>query len=370
MKEKEIKENIKKKEDLLMNFATKSSDAIRINETKEDLRPPFFRDVDKIIHSMAYTRYSDKTQVHSFSNNDHITTRIIHVTLVSKIARTIGRFLNLNEDLIEAQALGHDIGHTPLGHVGERFLDAIAKEKLNEPFLHNVQSVRNYIDIEPNTNLTIQVLDGMMCHNGEMLNSKYEPIQKTKEVFLEEYEKCLKDEKFAKKIRPMTIEGCVVRISDIIAYIGRDIEDAIRLGKLTKEDIPNNIRNTLGSSNKEIINTIILDIVTNSYGHSYIKLSEEVFDTLNKLKKFNYENIYHQANSDENLNYYQKGMSKLYEKYLKDIELKNKESNIYLLYLNDRDDKYLKNTKKERMVIDFIAGMTDDFYITEVDKLQ
>lgn len=368
MNEKEIREMLIKKEENLPEYATKSSEAIRLKPEKEDLRPAFFHDVDRIIHSMAYTRYMDKTQVFSFSDNDHITKRIIHVTLVSKVARTIGRFLNLNEDLIEAIALGHDIGHTPLGHEGEYILDAIAREKLKEPFMHNIQSVRNYIDLEPDSNITIQVLDGMMCHNGEMLNATYEPMKKTKEEFVNEYNICLKDSTFAKKIRPMTLEGCVVRISDIIAYIGRDIEDAIRLGIFKRESIPKEITKVLGNSNKTIINTIINDIVTNSYGKPYIKLSEQVFQAIHELKKFNYKNIYHKANTEEEIDYYKKGMNHLFDKYFKDLELNNKNSNIYVLYLNERNDAYIKNTKKQRIVIDFLAGMTDDFFIKEVKK--
>lgn len=242
-----IKENFLLKENTLSEYATKSSDGIRINEENfdNDIRPNFYHDIDRIIHSLSYTRYLDKTQVFSFKQNDHISKRIVHVQLVSKIARTIGRALNLNEDLIEAIALGHDIGHTPLGHTGEKILDEISKREMKEMFNHNIQSVRNYLVLENNgsgNNLTIQTLDGIMCHNGEMLSNIYYPNPKTKEEFLEEYEKCYKDQEILKKIRPMTLEGCVVRISDVIGYIGRDVEDAIILGVLDKDQIPDNIK--------------------------------------------------------------------------------------------------------------------------------
>jgi len=190
----EIKNNFLSKENHLSSYATKSNDGIRIkNENFEnEMRPNFYHDIDRIIHSLSYTRYMDKTQVFSFKQNDHISKRIVHVQLVSKIARTIGRALNLNEDLIEAIALGHDIGHTPLGHTGEAILNEISIRELGEMFNHNIQSVRNYMVLEKNghgNNLTIQTLDGIMCHNGEMLSNIYYPNPKTKEEFLDEYEK-------------------------------------------------------------------------------------------------------------------------------------------------------------------------------------
>ena len=237
----QAKNNFLNKEIYLSEYATKSSDAIRLNDDQEDIRPPFFHDIDRIIHAYSYTRYLDKTQVFTNNENDHISKRITHVQLVSKIARTIGRALNLNEDLIEAIALGHDIGHTPIGHVGESMLNEISLRELNEYFAHNIQSVRHYLTVEKNgkgLNLTIQVLDGIMCHNGEILSNIYIPEKKTKEEFLREFNDSYTNYNETKKHHPMTLEGCVVRISDIIGYIGRDIEDAIALGKIKREDIP------------------------------------------------------------------------------------------------------------------------------------
>ena len=173
-------------------YATKNEDAIRFQEesfSDTEIRPQFYHDIDRIIYSLSYTRYSDKTQVFSFASNDHISKRMIHVQLVSKIARTIARALNLNEDLTEAIALGHDIGHTPIGHTGEHILNEISMRELGEVFAHNVQGVRVYMDLERNgkgNNLTLQVLDGILCHNGEFVSSKYEPVAKTKESFLKE----------------------------------------------------------------------------------------------------------------------------------------------------------------------------------------
>lgn len=372
MKLEQIKINMLKKEESLSEFATRSSEAIRLeNQTDDDIRPSFFRDVDRIIHALSYTRYIDKTQVFSFENNDNISKRIVHVQLVSKIARTIGRALNLNEDLIEAISLGHDIGHTPLGHSGEAMLNDISLKATGEMFNHNIQSVREYLTLENNgrgCNLTVQTLDGIMCHNGEILSNVYEPMPKTKDDFIKEYEKCYSDKETLRKIRPMTLEGCVVRISDVIGYIGRDIDDAINVGLISRDDIPSSIKNVLGVTNKEIINTIILDIIENSYGKSYIKMSEKVYEAIFELKKFNYEHIYNLANSKEKLNYYKIGMERLFEKYLMDIKYNNVESDIFQVFLNDMSDKYRNNTSDERIVIDYIAGMTDAYLEKMIEK--
>ena len=370
----DVKNILLKREEGLSKYATKSSSAIRLVSEEDDIRPPFFRDIDRIIHSISYTRYIDKTQVFSFLDNDHISKRIVHVQLVSKVARTIGRCLNLNEDLIEAIALGHDIGHTPIGHVGESILNDISKKELNEYFMHNVQSVRTYLDIDNNglgKNLTVQVLDGILCHNGEILNNIYEPnFKKTKEDFLKEYHDCYKSIESSKKVRPMTLEGCVVRISDVIAYIGRDIEDAIQIGLLKRSDIPESITNVLGNNNKDIINTIILDIIKNSYNKPYIKLSDDVYKAIFALKDFNYEKIYKKANTKEKLAYYKDAFNKLYSKYLSDLEYTKKDSNIYTLFINNMNRKYLDNTSNKRKVIDFIAGMTDDYFIKSYEKIK
>ena len=369
----DIKKKLLEKENTLSKYATKSSDAIRLKEETKDIRPSFFRDIDRIIHSITYTRYMDKTQVFSFEENDHISKRIVHVQLVSKVARTIGRCLNLNEDLIEAIALGHDIGHTPIGHVGESILDEISRRELGQYFMHNVQSVRTYLELDnlgSGNNLSIQVLDGILCHNGEMVSNLYEPKEKTKEEFLKEYNACYSSVDVAKKVRPMTLEGCVVRISDIIAYIGRDIEDAIKLGVLERNDLPKSITDVLGNTNKEIVNTIILDIVENSYDKPYIKLSDEVYKAIFELKKFNYKNIYVKANSNEQLDYYRDGFSKLFYKYLNDLDNNNLDSDIYKIFVNNMDSNYVKNNSNKRIVLDFLAGMTDDYFISSYEKIK
>ena len=365
------KQNFLNDEIHISKYACRSVDAIRLKEDDEDIRPPFFRDIDRIIHSLSYTRYLDKTQVFTRSDNDHISKRITHVQLVSKIARTIGRALALNEDLIEAIALGHDIGHTPLGHVGESMLNEISQRELGEYFAHNIQSVRHLMIVEHNgrgLNLCIQVLDGIMCHNGEILDSTYTPITKDKDEFLREYEEAYHDLAKANKNHPMTLEGCVVRISDVIGYIGRDIEDAIMIGKIKREDIPQNITSVLGTTNKEIVNTIILDIIQNSMGKPYIKMSDDVFQALFALKRFNQEHIYRYSIRPEDKEIYKEGMNRIYYQYLKDLEDNNRNSVIYKIFLDDQCEEYMNNTSNKRKVIDFIAGMTDEMFLREIEK--
>ncbi len=350
-------------DNILSKYARKSLDYHRIKEEQSDIRTPFARDADRIIHALSYTRYIDKTQVYSFKENDHISKRIVHVQFVSKIARTIGRSLRLNTDLIEAIALGHDIGHTPLGHFGESVLNEISLRELNETFAHNIQSVRHYMYVENNgkgLNLSIEVLDGIMCHNGEIVENIYKPEEKDTNEVLREFNNSYKDLKSESKHSPMTLEGCVVRISDVIAYVGRDIEDSINLGLFKREDIPKEISDVLGTSNREIINTITTDIIENSLDKPYIKMSEKVFNALFKLKKFNYDNIYSKSMSEKDMEYYRNGMNIVYKKYLEDLEHNNKDSLIYQIFLNKQVEEYIKNTSNKRKVIDFIAGMTDE----------
>jgi len=364
-----IKENMLKNEIGLSQYATLNKEAKRIKKQDEDIRSEYFRDIDRIIHSLSYTRYIDKTQVFSFNENDHISKRMIHVQLVSKIARTIARALNLNEDLCEAIALGHDIGHVPFGHVGESILNEISLKYDNTYFMHNAQSVRNLMFVENNgdgLNLTIQVLDGILCHNGEFLCDKYYPKQKTKEEFIKDYENCyLLGEKNI--LIPMTLEGCIVRISDMIGYLGRDIEDAIMLGNLDIKDIPLEIKNTIGTTNREIVNNIIIDIINNSYNKPYIKLSDEVYYAIKKLKEFNYKNIYNKANKKEQIEYYKELFNKIFLYCLENIDDKNNDFNKH--FLANMNEDYLKNTSNVRKVIDYISGMTDNYMVKEYKKI-
>ena len=368
-----IKDNMLIYENNLNEHASKNKDAIRLDKIKEDIRGEYYRDIDRIIHSLSYTRYSDKTQVFSNNQNDNITHRIIHVQLVSKIARTIGRALKLNEDLIEAISLGHDLGHVPFGHAGESILNEISLEHNEGYFMHNIQSVRNLMSVENNglgKNITIQVLDGILCHNGEKLLKKYTYKEKTKQDFINDYNNSYKDKKIARNLFPMTLEACVVRISDIIGYIGRDLEDAIEVGKIKRKDIPKNIVNNLGDNNTNIVNTLILDIIKNSYNKNYIKLSDDVYNALNELIKFNYENIYLVANSKDEIEMYKFMFNVIFNKCLYILENKLSNYNIYKCFLNKMTKEYKNNNSNERIIIDYIAGMTDNYFMNEFDILK
>ena len=366
-----MNENMFNHNKYLSKFATHDSDAIYLRDVNNDFRTPFFRDIDRIIYTLAFTRYSDKTQVFSFKRNDHLTKRMIHVQYVSKIARTIGRALALNEDLIEAAGLGHDLGHTPFGHVGEEILNKISLDCGEGYFNHNIHSVRLLMYIEnygKGKDITLQTLDAIMCHNGELPQNEYIPNKKTKEKFIDEYNSSYKDREVIKKLRPMTLEGYVVRISDLIAYLGRDIEDAMRLNIVSFECIPEGVKKYLGSSNREIVNTIVNDVIKNSLGKNYIKLSDEVYKAIVELKKFNYKNIYALAYTKEEKEELELMLNTLFKCYMHDLENNNKESNIIKSYLKNMSEEYKRNNSKERIVIDYIAGMTDDYCEFEYNK--
>ena len=271
--------NMKRHNSCLSRFGCSDDASIRFFAEDSKFRTSFFRDIDRVLYSLSYVRYIDKTQVFSNSDNDMISKRMIHVQFVSKIARTIGRALGLNEDLIEAASLGHDLGHVPFGHVGESILNKISLRYGEGYFNHNVQSVRTLMVLENGgrgNNISLQVLDAILCHNGEIISGVYTPVSKDKDEFLFEYNESYKNKDILKDIRPMTLEGCVVRISDVIAYIGKDIDDAVRLGKISKSDIPSSIVKVLGASTSDIINTIVLDIVFNSFDESVCLLDSRL----------------------------------------------------------------------------------------------
>lgn len=357
----------------LTQYACKDTSAIKMVDESDDLRPRFFRDSDRIIYSLSYTRYIDKTQVFTFTENDNISKRITHVQFVSKIARTIGRALGLNEDLIEAAALGHDLGHPPFGHCGEKALNKLSLENGEGVFAHNAQSARTLMYLENNgkgNNISIQVLDAILCHNGEIVEEKFSPnFSKTKEDFLREYDDCFKTLDASKKLRPMTLEACVVRISDKVAYAGKDVEDALRLGIISREDIPKEVTRVLGKNNTEIVNTLVLDIINNSFKKPYIKLSKPVYNALDSLIKFNYEKIYNVINASRELKYYQEMYDAVFYNYKKALEKKDKTSDIYKVFLNDMSEEYLTKTTNARKVIDYMSGMTDDYFINRYNEI-
>ena len=274
--EEKIKSYITRREnDYLSEFAYKNEDGLRRKQKNiEDIRTKCSRDADRIAHTRAYSRYIDKTQAFFLVDNDHITHRVLHVQLVSKIARTVGRALKLNEDLIEAISLGHDIGHVPFGHPGESILSELCEKCGLGRFLHNVQGVQ-FLDKIEDCDLTLQVLDGILCHNGEVHNQSLEP---NRDKDWEKFDKEIEDVKKGKKdYVPMTMEGCVVRFADTIAYLGRDIQDAIEIGLINNDlEVPKRCRENIGIKNDEIINALVIDLIENSYDQNYISYSKEI----------------------------------------------------------------------------------------------
>jgi len=357
----------------LSPWACLSSYAIRGNDEEEvnqGHRQSFSVDGDRILHSLAYSRYIDKTQVFYLIKNDHITHRVLHVQLVSKIARTVGRLLRLNEDLIEAIALGHDIGHTPFGHDGEKILSSLCESHGIGQFFHNIQSVRFLQEIErkgKGWNLTLQVLDGIFCHDGELHSQALEP-QKDKNFETLYDEMNQKKENLSMDIWPMTLEGCVVRMADTISYIGRDIEDAIRLGLINRKDIPKDCTQVLGDTNGTIVYNLVEDLITNSLEKPYVSFSAEVGETLRKLKVFNEEHIYKNYKVKEQTSKIRLMFELLFEKYFQDLETVNEESDIYRKFLDGISLEYRERTPLAGIVRDFIAGMTDDYFLNQCHK--
>lgn len=355
---------------ILSPIATFSAEGVRRFHDElleEGYRQPFSIDVDRILHSRAYTRYIDKTQVFYLIHHDHITHRVLHVQLVSKIARTIGRYLGLNEDLIEAVALGHDIGHTPFGHDGERFLSELCSSSGIGYFLHNVQSVQFLDRVErkgKGWNLCLQTLDGILCHDGEIHNQALKPDRKKTFETLGK-EMTAKKASPATMLIPMTLEGCVARMADTISYIGRDIEDAIRLDMIKRSDLPKECVDILGDTNGSIVYHLVTDIINNSFQNSYIAFSPEVSEALKRLKDFNLKRIYMNPEIKTHTAAIKKLFEILFEQYLNDIETENRSSVIFNGFLKDMSEDYINNHSKEEIVRDFIAGMTDQYFLRQ-----
>lgn len=353
------------------DFAAKGSLAKRRNQAydKESIwRPAYVRDVDKIIHSPYYNRYTDKTQVFSFYKNDDITRRALHVQLVSRIARSIGSVLNLNLDLIEAIALGHDIGHTPFGHAGERYLSEVYNEHTGRFFNHNVHSVRVLDGIFP-LNITLDTLDGIITHNGEFEMHEYKPsFMPDFETFDRLVESCYVDESNIEKIVPSTLEGCVVRVCDIIAYLGKDRQDA-RRAKFIESDTSLGDAG-IGTINAEIINNLEVNIIEHSYGKPYIMMDEEHYLGMKEAKKVNYEQIYKTDRISKVLDETVKPMMQnMYRRLLTDIKEGNKSSPVFRHHIDFVSSNHYASqipyieTEPNQIVVDYIASMTDDYCI-------
>jgi len=367
----ELKALLNKSEsETLSPFATRNTMGIRRtpgNKLEADYRQAFSVDADRILHSLAYARYIDKTQVFYLVKNDHITHRVLHVQLVSKIARTIGRFLRLNEDLLEAIALGHDIGHTPFGHDGERFLSSICAKNGIGYFHHNLQSVQFLEKVERKGrgwNLCLQTLDGILCHDGEIHNERLVPaLGKTFENLDAQIAAKKSDAQTA--LIPTTLEGCLVRMADTVSYIGRDIEDAIRLNLIRRVDLPDESVARLGNTNGTIVFNLVTDIIRNSYQKPHIAFSPEVSRALQRLKLFNMEHIYLNSRIKRHTRQIEKLFEILFETYLEDIRKHRKSSVIFGQFMKDMTNEYIQSHRPAEIVRDFISGMTDQYFLDQ-----
>ena len=330
-------------------------------------RPTFVHDIDKIMHCPYYNRYTDKTQVFSLCKNDDITRRSLHVQLVSRIARTIGAALHLNLDLIEAIALGHDMGHPPFAHTGESYLNDLYFKHTGRHFYHNIHSVRVLDKIYP-YNISLQTLNGIAAHNGELECEEYSPVPLSSfGEFDRIIEACYTDPAAVQSMMPCTLEGAVVRLSDIIAYLGKDRQDAAR-AKMADESVFSN--EDIGSINAEIINNLAVNVIENSYGKPYVKLDAKHFKALRKSRLDNYKMIYNYAAAAASLDTTVRPMmAEIYGQLLDDLKAENRRSPIYRYHIDfvnaiyyKRDIPYEMNDPHD-IVVDYIASMTDDYFI-------
>ena len=378
---KELQERIlhDRKQGLMNPYRTKDEDAVRRKQDWDRhklLRPAYVRDIEKIMHTPYYNRYADKTQVFSFYKNDDITRRALHVQLVARIARNIGGLLGLNLDLIEAIALGHDIGHTPFGHAGERYLSECLQEHAGQYFNHNVHSVR-VLDTILNRNISLQTLDGILCHNGEFAMQEYRPVPMEDFAYFDrKYQQCNVDESAIGRLVPYTLEACVVRVCDMIAYLGKDRQDAKRANLIQNDRIFD--EQAFGKSNPEIINNLIVNIVENSYGKDCIVMDDAYYMAIKATKKENYEKIYfNEAVERTYKESVQPMFHTMYDKLLCDAKAKDGNSILYKHHVEFVKENtatygyetYLETTTPEQLVVDYMASMTDDYFVDLYDYL-
>ena len=347
----------------------------RIRPRVEDIRGAYYRDTTAIIHSSPFRRLKHKTQVFFAPSNDHICTRMEHVLHVASIATTISRPLGLNTELAWAIGIGHDLGHTPFGHVGERIISKLSKERGLGPFEHEINSLRvvDFLsDGGRGLNLTYAVRDGIVCHNGESLKKRIIPTYELKD---------LSEIKERSGLIPTTYEGAVVRFSDTIAYLGRDYEDAGRLGILKDKELPQIVKERLGTSNSKIIDTLVMDIINGANDNDGIGFSDDVFEAVMAFSQFNYQNIY----KSDILNGYTRYFSRLIKiivDYLEELYASfgldergyHAEHNMlaagFFNHIRDMYPKYIEREGSDkRMIIDYVAGMTDNFCLDCVNEI-
>lgn len=359
-------------------YRTSDEDAVRREERPADRssiwRPAFVRDVEKILHMPAYNRYAGKTQVFSFRSNDDLSRRGLHVQLVARIARDIGYALGLNCDLIEAIGLGHDLGHTPFGHAGERCLNDVFHGRTGRWFFHNVHSVR-VLDKLYGRNISLQTLDGALCHNGEYEQRVFElsGLYSFGE-FDRVVDECVSGGgAVIGHLRPMTLEGCVVRISDIIAYVGRDRQDAIEAGLLTGDAFEDGLG---GAYNSWILTHASADIIEHSYGKDRIEMSEELFAEIRRAKAENYAKIYRSSGIEgERAEVLARAFELMYERCLDDLHKRDESSFIFRHHITRIEEQlahygrtYDWQSDPEQTVVDYIASMTDGYFAELASK--
>ncbi|MBU4606263.1 MAG: HD domain-containing protein, partial [Proteobacteria bacterium] len=301
----------------------------------------------------------------SLVDNDQISHRVLHVQLVSKIARGLGRLLRLNEDLIEAIALAHDLGHPPFGHDGESYLSKKCVEHGIGPFMHNLESVHFLERLERGgrgLNLSLQVLDGVLTHDGEMHTVRLSP-RRDKDFAALDAQMAAKRADPSLEMIPMTLEGCLVRVADTIAYVGRDLEDAILLGLVSRDMVPGQVRRVLGESNGTIVYRLVEDLTANSLDQEHISFSAPVAQALGALKRFNLTHIYTNPAIKTEHPKIAAAFDLLFESYLQDLSRERFDSPVYRDFLDRLDQKYKNETSHPEMVRDFLAGMTDEFFL-------
>lgn len=367
----ELRRRHEQAQSLLSPYACRDDEGIReFTDRYRDAdvyvgRPCFVVDVEKIVHNPFYSRCADKTQVFSLIRNDDITRRSFHLQVVSRIGRTIGMALGLNLDLIEACAVGHDLGHTPFGHQGEAWLSDLYHESTGRYFNHNVHSVRLLKTIA-RTNLCLQTYNGILTHCGEKTFLEYRPAPCPDFTSLDALiEDCYIDQSNIRDLRPSTLEGCVVRISDIIAYVGKDRQDAARIKLLGVDEYEESP--LVGMLNHEMIQNITRNIIKNSLGHDYLSMDEEVFDAVNAIRDENYQKIYKSEEVTSRISFIQPMMQNMYHAFVDDIKAGREESPIFRHYLDQPMLRYPYSleleSRPEDIVVDYIASMTDDYFI-------
>ena len=334
---------------------------------EEDIRGAYYRDTTAIIHSSPFRRLKHKTQVFYAPSNDHICTRMEHVLHVASIASTICRPLGLDTELAWAIGMGHDLGHTPFGHTGERIISALSQKRGLAPFEHEINSLRA-VDFLSNNgnglNLTYAVRDGIVCHNGESLKKRIRPTFEKRDLSLVTERRGL---------IPATFEGVVVRFSDSIAYLGRDFEDACRLGIVDGNDLPPVVKERLGTTNSQIITSLVNDLIKGADPETGIGFSDHVFEAVEAFSAFNYERIYRSEILEGYTRYFTRLLNLIVD-YLEDLyssfgleekgylDERNMLAAGFYSHIKEMYGVYMeKEGSDKRMIMDYVAGMTDNF---------